>query len=133
MRVSEAWVSSVERRLAALGSPGPGRPRRPMPIGPCRKIADAVCAEWGIEMKVLLGPRGRRSTAEARMVAVHLAVRHTSRSLSEIGRLFRRHHTTVMHADSTIQARAAAEPELAQRLAGVMARVAATNTPEGDA
>ena len=133
MKVTETWVSSVERRLAALGAPGPARPRRPMPIGPCRNIAEAVCAVWGIEMRVLLGPRGKRELAEARMAAVHLAVRHTSRSLSEIGRMFRRHHTTVMHADQTIQARAAADPELAKRLADVMARVAGVQPPRGDA
>lgn len=122
MSPMQQWAASVEARLTALGAPA--RPDgRSMPLGRCRSIAEAVCVARGMDLGSLLGPRGNAAMAEARMMALHLCVRHAQRSLCEIGRLFRRHHTTVMHADRTIHARAAKEPLLARELDAI-ARIA---------
>lgn len=64
------------------------------------RVLDAVSIEYGQERHALLaGSRGRKDLAEARQVAMYLAVKVCpSKSLTTIGLFFGRDRTTVRHS-----------------------------------
>ena len=61
-------------------------------------IQAAVCGEFGISRAELLCDRRWAELARPRHVAMWLAVRLTTHSLSVVARHFQRDHTTVTHA-----------------------------------
>ncbi|MGA7807135.1 helix-turn-helix domain-containing protein [Bradyrhizobium sp.] len=65
------------------------------------KIADiqmAVCRHYGVSVGDLLSPSRTAKLAYPRRLAMYLARELTHRSWHHIGRLFRRDHTTAIHA-----------------------------------
>ena len=91
-----------------------------------RLIQEVVCEHYGIAHGELLSLR--RGPSAARMVAVHLACRLTSRSLSAIGRVMARDHSSIQYADRKITALAATDPDLATELAVLSVAAIATAT-----
>lgn len=63
-----------------------------------RAIAEAVAAQHGLSLTDLISPQRRRGITLARHEAMWEIRRQTSRTFPEIGRLFNRHHTTVLNA-----------------------------------
>lgn len=61
-------------------------------------IVDVVCAEYGVQERVLLGKSREQTVATARQVAMYLAKKLTKKSFVEIGNYFDRTHATVIHA-----------------------------------
>jgi len=66
-------------------------------------IVNSVVVHYGVTRDQLMGKRRTASVALPRQVAMHLMRRQTTLSLSEIGRIFDRDHTTVMHACDKIE------------------------------
>jgi len=61
-------------------------------------IIRAVCRRFCVDRNDLIGNRRHKTIAEARQIGMYIARRLTPMSLPEIGRAFRRDHTTVMQA-----------------------------------
>jgi hypothetical protein len=62
------------------------------------QIQKDVCAIYNVRLDHLLSDRQDRKIVEPRHVAMAVAAHSTLHSLPTIGRLFRRDHTTVVHA-----------------------------------
>ena len=78
-----------------------------------RQVADF----YNLRLSEMLSQRRSRNIVRPRQVAMHLAKKLTARSLPEIGRKFGgRDHTTVMHADRTIESLAQKDKALAEDL-----------------
>ncbi|MBK7403194.1 MAG: chromosomal replication initiator protein DnaA [Phycisphaerales bacterium] len=87
-------------------------------------IIDAVTGFYGVRLSDLQSKRRARSVTIPRQVCMFLARRCTRHSLEEIGGYFGgRDHTTVMHAVSTIESRAEADPEFKADLVVLEERV----------
>ena len=100
---------------------------RPITIA---EIQKAVCDRFGLRMLDMKAHRRNRVLARPRQIAMYLASELTPRSLPEIGRLFDRDHTTVLHACRRIPALAEFDRELARAVADL--RDALTASPEAD-
>lgn len=72
-------------------------------------IIAAVAAETGIAIDALKGEQRVARIAGARQLAIWRVADETELSLSEIGRLFHRDHTTVLHAIHVINQRRGAD------------------------
>jgi chromosomal replication initiator protein len=72
-------------------------------------IIRIVTEHFGIKLAELQSKRRQKSVAHPRQVCMYLARRHTRYSLEEIGGYFGgRDHTTVMHAERTVEAKRSA-------------------------
>lgn len=71
------------------------------------EIQRAVAAHYGLSRAELLGRDHARRVAHPRQVAMYLARDLTAASYPLIGRLFRRDHTTVLHAERAVRGRIA--------------------------
>jgi chromosomal replication initiator protein len=115
--------------------PQPVAPKRPEvcptcsgPIAPRRLVADiqrTVGAYYGFHANHLISSDRRRQLTLARQVAMYLATELTNHSIAEIGRRFKRDHTTVLHAIKAVGARAEINPELAFDVALLRERLTA--------
>lgn len=95
--------------------------QRPLQIS---EILEAVSRHFGIRVPEILGRKRTRSISHPRQVAMYLARKLTPLSLEEIGMHFGgRDHSTVLHADRSIETERAADPELAQALAHLIQRL----------
>lgn len=65
-------------------------------------IQKAVCDYYKLDMEGLLGPSRLKEFSRPRMVAMYLCRKLTSNSLPQIGRAFKRDHTTVLNAVRTV-------------------------------
>lgn len=65
-------------------------------------IIEAAGREFGISVRQILSERRQRDVVEARHVAMWLARELTWRSYPAVGRIFRRDHTSVIHAISRV-------------------------------
>jgi len=54
----------------------------------------SICAEYGITMEELLGSSRRSEYVRARRAAMR-ALKNEGKTLSEIGRILKRHHSTI--------------------------------------
>ena len=89
--------------------------QRPLQIS---EILEAVSKHFGVRLQELLGRKRNRSVSQPRQIAMYLARKLTPLSLEEIGMHFGgRDHSTVLHAERTIEAERGTNPELAQTLA----------------
>ena len=61
-------------------------------------IINEVCNEYGMTLDELKSPKLIRKLVIPRHVAMARAYRETNLSATEVGELFNRHHTTVIHA-----------------------------------
>ncbi len=96
-------------------------------------IIRVVTEHYGIKLAELQSKRRQKSVAHPRQVCMYLARRHTRYSLEEIGGYFGgRDHTTVMHAERTVEAKRSAEDgELDRVLTALEHRLGLTGTPAG--
>jgi chromosomal replication initiator protein len=85
-----------------------------------RRIAEAVCNAYGIELEQIKGRKRTNAIALPRQVAMFLTRRHTGLSLAEIGREFGgRDHTTVMHACEKIERLSSEDPDVRATLSEI--------------
>jgi chromosomal replication initiator protein len=69
-----------------------------------RDVERAVCQLFGVDSDALKSDSRARALAYPRMLAMHLARKHTGAAFSEIGRYFGgRNHSTVISADKKVQ------------------------------
>ncbi len=74
-------------------------------------IQRAIAAHFGVPATEMVSDRRHRQVARPRQVAMYIARHATPHSLPQIGRAFRRDHTTVMHAIAQIEALMVADAE----------------------
>jgi chromosomal replication initiator protein len=108
----------------AANAPPAGSGLMPIPAGPppvtIQTIIEVACREFGLKPVELTGKRRTKTVAQARMTCMYLARRLTKMSLEEIGGYFGgRDHTTVLHAERTIDADRTARPEVAESIARI--------------
>ncbi|HEV2127509.1 MAG TPA: chromosomal replication initiator protein DnaA [Thermomicrobiales bacterium] len=83
-------------------------------------VLRAVCAEFGMEEKDLLGRARKREIVRPRHVAMYLLREETESSLVEIGRtLGGRDHTTVLHGVEKIEKDLESDPQLRARIIAI--------------
>ncbi len=114
-----ARVAAIEVRLARLETLLDAAPHRGSPM-PCRVITATVAAAHGVTLEELTG-EGRRD-ATVRHLAMLLCRRLTGASYQQIGRAFRRDHSSVIYGLRSAEARVHAEPAFAADLARLEAR-----------
>ena len=92
---------------------------------PVARIQRVVAAFYEIDVSEMRSARRGREVAWPRQIAMVLAKELTPKSLPEIGRLFGgRDHTTVLYALKAVAKRAGADPDTAQDLRELRARLA---------
>jgi chromosomal replication initiator protein len=79
-------------------------------------IQRAVAAEFRIPLFELLSERRHRAAARPRQVAVWLCRHLTPHSLSAIGRMFHRDHTTIIQSVGSVTKMMRNDPELSARV-----------------
>lgn len=62
-----------------------------------REVVAQVAAETGVAVELITGENRRPKTARARHIVCQ-RLRERGYSLTKIGRLMQRHHTTVLHS-----------------------------------
>ena len=77
-------------------------------------IRDKTAAHFNVKVADLRGVRRQREIARPRQIAMYLSKTLTTRSLPDIGRVFDRDHTTVMHAVKTIESLLKTDKNLAE-------------------
>lgn len=89
-------------------------------------ILRVACETYNLDEETLLGATGRQSAiVEARAVAAGLIRRHTTITVEALATLFRRDHTTILHALQALQGYLQTSPDaqaLESRVAAVLAR-----------
>jgi len=61
-------------------------------------VLDVVCEYTKIDRSAILGKARYKEIMRARHLFVYLAVEHTGRSYSEVGRFCKKDHTTILHS-----------------------------------
>jgi len=83
-----------------------------------------LCAErFGFSVGEILSGRRRRPLTRARQAAMWICHEVTARSFPELGRAFRRDHTTIMHGIRLVPQHMAADPEWREKVMSVLAEV----------
>jgi chromosomal replication initiator protein len=83
-------------------------------------VLKAVCAEFAIAEKDLLGRQRKREIVRPRHVAMYLLREQTESSLVEIGRTMGgRDHTTVLHGIEKIERELETDPQLRSRIISI--------------
>ena len=83
-----------------------------------------LCAErFGFSVGEILSGRRRRPLTRARQAAMWICHEATARSFPELGRAFRRDHTTIMHGIRLVPQHMAANPEWREKVMSVLAEV----------
>ena len=83
------------------------------PEGPsAESIQQAVAARFGLPVVELLARNNSRNVAYPRQIAMYLCKRLTRMSLTNIGKVFRKHHTTVLHSIAKIEREIKTDSEL---------------------
>ena len=68
-----------------------------------RQIVDNVCEFYGLTIAQVKGKCRVRGYVKARFVSIYIIRKRTGLTLKEIGRLFHRDHTSIIHAVQTIE------------------------------
>ena len=68
-----------------------------------RQIVEDVCDFYGLTTAQVKGKCRLRGYVKARFVAIYIIRKRTGLTLKEIGRLFHRDHTSIIHAVQTIE------------------------------
>jgi chromosomal replication initiation ATPase DnaA len=79
-------------------------------------IIPAVLNMFEITNDELMSERRDRSIVQGRQVAMYLYRRYSGKSLQEIGNVFRRDHTTILHAAREVERRMAKDEFLAGQI-----------------
>ncbi len=94
---------------------------RPVQIG---DVLEAVSQYFGVRLAELVGKRRHRSIAYPRQIGMFLARKLTSLSLQEIGGHFGgRDHSTVLHAERSIESQRRNERDTAHAVSALMQRL----------
>jgi chromosomal replication initiator protein len=102
-----------------------GREPRPLRVA---DILETVATHFGLRVQELLGRKRSRSISYPRQVAMYLARKLTPLSLEEIGAHFGgRDHSTVLHAERSIETERAHDRELANHLTQLTTRLLSRN------
>lgn len=99
-----------------------------MPPTPYQLLA-ATALYFGVEVGELVSKSRERRLILPRQVAMHLMYEFTDQSLTEVGRLFERDHTTVMHGREKVR-RLLTDQQFADRLNAVI-EAAGQISPDG--
>lgn len=102
----ELDLARWRRVLAAAGEKTTPVPPRETGSPSVTRVMDVVAARYGVTRADLLGPGRTQPATTARQVAMRLVRETTGKSYPEIGRAFRRDHTTVIHACEVTEAMA---------------------------
>lgn len=77
---------------------------------PARTIIEQVSQKTGIPYAEIIGVTRKRAIAAARMTAMYeVRMRRPDMSLPQIGKVFKRDHTTILHAIRKVEAQRAGE------------------------
>jgi chromosomal replication initiation ATPase DnaA len=87
-----------------------------------RELIDMVATHFGLTRAEMVGARGASGIAQARHIAMYLCRRELGTSAAGLGRLFRRDHSSVVHAARKVAARIAENPAFAAEVAALAAR-----------
>jgi chromosomal replication initiation ATPase DnaA len=79
---------------------------------PIARIQRVVAKDFGVKVKDLLSDRRTADVVVPRHIAMFLAKELTPHTFYEIGRRFRRDHTSVLHAVRKITARTKSDPKI---------------------
>lgn len=97
-------------------------------------IQHRVAVAYGLDLRMLLSERRARHLARPRQVAMWLCARLLpGLSLPQIGRAFRRDHTTVLHAIRKIEQLRLSSPAFAELADRLQAQIAAATLPPAPA
>lgn len=105
-KISLAMVRSMFGSLSPRTAAGPS----------ISSIQQAVALEFQLQVEDLTARNNAAVVVQPRQVAMYLAKHLTSASLSEIGRAFRRHHTTVLHSIEKIEREILEDPEFKDKI-----------------
>jgi chromosomal replication initiator protein len=115
---SPITIDTARRALDGLD----GHLGRPLQI---TDILQAVCQHFGIRLTELVSRKRSRSIAYPRQIGMYLARKLTALSLEEIGSHFGgRDHSTVLHAERTVDDERVEDSDLAHTLAQLSHRLA---------
>jgi len=67
------------------------------------QIIESVCDFYGLTQAQVKGRCRLRSYVKARFVCMYLLRKRTGLTLAEVGRMFHRDHTSIIHACQTIE------------------------------
>ncbi|MBI5522703.1 MAG: chromosomal replication initiator protein DnaA [Desulfarculus sp.] len=81
------------------------------------RIRDQVAQAYGLTPASLAGRSRRQAITRPRNLALFLCRRHTEASFVDLGRIFSRDHSTVMHGVEQVERSLAREPRIGQELA----------------
>ncbi len=131
VRELEEFVNSLTARVQFLGGKiSIGMVKhllqatpKPMVAGPTiDSVQSAVAEEFGLQVSSLTARNNSRELAHPRQIAMYLCKQLTNASLTEIGKAFLRHHTTVLHSVSKIERNRTKDSELDTRLSSLTER-----------
>jgi len=79
-----------------------GAKRAPLQLASVEKVLTLISGHFNVSEKELKSKKHYRAIAYPRQVAMYLIYKYCIHSLAEVGRQLNRHHTTVIHAQETI-------------------------------
>lgn len=89
-----------------------------------RTIVLTACDYYGVSTTEMLAERRSRAITRPRQIIMYLCRKHTGRSLPAIGRTMGgRDHTTVLHGIRNIEDKMQTNPEIAEQIADIEARL----------
>jgi DnaA-like protein len=88
-----------------------------------RTIQQAVCEYYGVTLRDLLSPRRHLEVVRPRQIAVYLSRELTTLSMTKIGDLFSRDHTTILASRRKIEALLATDAQLVTDVAELTERL----------
>ena len=112
-RISLGMVKNIVGALPAQPAGGPS----------ISVIQHEVAETFGLTVSDLIARNNSRDIAHPRQIAMYLCKKLTKSTLSEIGRAFNKHHTTVMHGIAKIQRNMTIDPELNTQLDSLIQKV----------
>ncbi len=87
------------------------------------EIVALAARAYSVSLEELRGRSRRRRVVRPRQIAMYLCRLYTDASLKEIGQVFRRDHTTVLHAIESVEKRVVERPQLRYELETLACRV----------
>lgn len=112
-RISLGMVKNILGALPTQPAPGPS----------ISAIQQEVAETFGLTVSDLTARNNSRDIAHPRQIAMYLCKKLTNSTLSEIGRAFNKHHTTVMHGISKIQTNIAVDGDLRAQINGFIQKI----------
>jgi chromosomal replication initiator protein len=114
----------VAEALTAVAVPGQGRS--------LDEIVEITARTYGVSLEELRGPSRRRRVVRPRQVAMYLARQCTNATLKEIGRFFKRDHSSVVYAVEAMERRLVERPQLRYELEALTSRISPPRSDRSD-